>query len=223
MAYNSSKHASTGFTPAELDGGQNIRLPLDNALSTVSSANQLDAVAFLRKWEDNKLAAHRHLLAAQDRQRAAADKRRRDVQYAAGDKVRLQLKDLSPSKLGSQKLEPVTIGPYIAESVSSDVNVTLNLPPSSRMHSTVHVDRLQPHYERDLERFPEVQEPDNPALPVPSATDRSELEHSIEAAIAPVHDEEAEAEGSEPEATETSGRGVRFRKQRDPGFFVSDY
>lgn len=82
---------------------------------------------------------------AQSRAKQKADKSRRHVQYAVGDKVLLSVKNLHIKHPGSRKLLPRYIGPYKVTEIINPVAVRLELPPTVRVHPVFHVNLLRPH------------------------------------------------------------------------------
>ncbi|XP_022030940.1 uncharacterized protein LOC110931872 [Helianthus annuus] len=90
--------------------------------------------------------ARAHLKAAQDRQKAYADKRRRPIEFQVGDKVMLKV---SPWKgvirfRKKGKLSPRFIGPFAIVERIGKVAYRLELPEElSGIHSTFHVSHLR--------------------------------------------------------------------------------
>ena len=86
------------------------------------------------------------LVAAQDRQRAYADERRREVTFAQGDRVFLRV---SPTRGGVRvgrrgKLSPRYIGPFEVLQRVSEVAYEIALPPSlAAVHPVFHVSMLR--------------------------------------------------------------------------------
>ena len=86
------------------------------------------------------------LVAAQDRQPAYADQRRRDISFASGDNVFLKV---APTKGGVRfgrqgELSPWYIGPFGVLRRVGEVAYELALPPSlSAVHPVFHVSMLR--------------------------------------------------------------------------------
>src|SRR6476646_11416251 len=88
------------------------------------------------------------LIAAQQRQKALADRRRVDNVYKVGDKVQLSTKylDLKHSET-SRKLLLKWIGPFEVVQVVGPVAYELKMNPGWRIHPVFHVSLLEPYRE----------------------------------------------------------------------------
>ncbi len=138
---NSSPSVSTGYSPFFLNYGFHPVTPLemlrDRSESSIESTEE-----FLARMDEVLAAAKRQMLKAQNQMKQAADKHRRDVHYAVGDKVllstqHLKLKDL-PTKFARR-----FIGPFkVAATVGSNA-YTLELPATWKIHPTFHVSLLK--------------------------------------------------------------------------------
>ena len=79
IAINSSRHASTGYTPHFLNHNQEMRLPFGIALKEATAAVQVPAAAAaVGVMAANNEAARASMAVAQDKQKASADRHRRD-------------------------------------------------------------------------------------------------------------------------------------------------
>ena len=87
--------------------------------------------------------AKKHLLAAQNRQKAYADTKRHDVTFAVGDQVLLSTANLRLQ--GSRKLLPRFVGPFSIIKVVGKHAYQLELPTHMRIHSVMHVSLLKPY------------------------------------------------------------------------------
>jgi hypothetical protein len=84
------------------------------------------------------------LIAAQQRQKALADKRRVDQVYKVGDKVLLSMKYLNlRHSESSRKLLPKWIGPFEVVQVVGPVAYKLKMNPGWRVHPVFHVSLLE--------------------------------------------------------------------------------
>jgi hypothetical protein len=92
--------------------------------------------------------ARKLLIAAQQRQKALADKRRVDRIYKVGDKVLLSTKYLNlKHREPSRKLLPKWIGPFKVVQVVGPVAYKLKMNPGWRVHPVFHVSLLEPYRE----------------------------------------------------------------------------
>ena len=91
--------------------------------------------------------AKKMLEAAQQRQKAYADKSRRDVQFAVGDKVMLSTKNIKLKTPGTQKLMPKYVGPFEVLQQVGSTSYKLKLPDCMKMHPVFHVSLLQKYRE----------------------------------------------------------------------------
>nr|CAD1827564.1 unnamed protein product [Ananas comosus var. bracteatus] len=119
----------------------------------------------VREAEEKVRLARKRLLTAQSRQQSYADRRRRDIEFAVGDRVFLKVSPIRGVKrFGVRgKLSPRYIGPYeILERVGT-VAYQLALPPKlADVHNVFHVSNIR-KYIHDPEHAmlyepPELQE-----------------------------------------------------------------
>jgi len=87
------------------------------------------------------------LTRAQQRQKAYADKGRRDASYQVGDKLLLNTKNIRFSSPGAPKLMPRWVGPFPVLERIGTLAYRLELPASMQMHPVFHVSLLQPYRE----------------------------------------------------------------------------
>lgn len=146
FAYNSSRHATAGFSPFYLLYGREPTLPLDTVLpsaATPTTEYARDAIALA---DHARQLARTRLTASQDTQRHYYDARHRDAQFSPGALVLLW----SPSRhVGlSEKLLSRYTGPYrvIRQVTPVTYEITLVSPPSPSAavsSDIVHVSRLK--------------------------------------------------------------------------------
>ena len=106
------------------------------------------SVAFVERLQSALTFARKCLIAAQQRQKAYADRRRVEKVYKVGDKVLLSTKYLN-MKHGetSRKLLPKWIGPFEVVQVVGPVAYELKMNPGWSVHPVFHVSLLEPYRE----------------------------------------------------------------------------
>lgn len=145
LSYNSHKHASTGVSPFFAQYGRHPVLPAD--LLPGSPPERLSVETLVQRIHDTLHLVKTNLSKSQERQRHYADKRRRAVTYAVGDKVLVDSHLFRPKLPELKKLLNPFVGPFKVVSIPSPVTVKLELPETMRSLRVVHVSRLKPFHE----------------------------------------------------------------------------
>src|SRR6185312_12563789 len=149
LAFNASKHASTGFTPFYLNGGREVSVPLDLAIEEARTTRQPDAAARIQQLHRDLDAAKEHLLKAQQRQAHHADKHRREMRFAVGDAVLLSTAHLKLVGSGDRtaKFTYKYIGPFKIKRVVNNNAYELDLPAQLQIHPVLNVSRLKAYHD----------------------------------------------------------------------------
>ncbi len=159
FAYNSRKHAATGFAPFYLAYGYLPVTPLMAAFAAVTTdARQLvekdglppSVADTLENIRVSLLVAQDRLDASQDYMEELHNPHRTALQFSVGDKVMLatdynldEVDRLRPKA----KLLPRYSGPYTVKAVKEFDTYTLDLPPAmARQHPDFHVSLLKPYH-----------------------------------------------------------------------------
>ena len=161
FAYNNSLHRTTGFTPFELDTGQDPLDPisksfadavLPDAFRTDTEVNySAEAESLLMEWRDKLTLAKSNLEDAQNYEAThSKSSAQGSVQFAKGDKVWLNTENLSfydkKGKIrGRAKFDPRYAGPYtIVEVISENSAFKLDLGPKEKFHPVQSIVKLIP-------------------------------------------------------------------------------
>jgi hypothetical protein len=177
LAFNASKHASTGFTPFYLNGGREVSVPLDLAIEEARTTRQPDAAARIQQLHRDLDAAKEHLLKAQQRQAHHADKRRREMRFEIGDEVLLSTAHLKLID-GSDRTAKFTykyIGPFKIKRVVNDNAYELDLPSQLQIHPVLNVSRLKAYHDGRV-AFPLRTQADTRPPPAASSSDGDQYE-----------------------------------------------
>jgi hypothetical protein len=144
FAINNAKSASTGETPFFLNHGTHPGTPASVGLPE-GKLPALDAV--FSEMGATLTRARELLKAAQDRQKAYADKSRSPHTFQEGQLVLLSTKNLKFQK-GVRKLHPKYIGPFRVVQMVGQNAAKLDLPQAySRVHPVFHVSLLHAYRE----------------------------------------------------------------------------
>jgi hypothetical protein len=183
LAYNSTVNASTGYSPYELDLGQNPSMPANLVASDRDiigdNANNVAVESMLNDMRRALVRARDNLIKAQERQKKYADEHRRDESFVVGDRIMLDLTDLTFPK-GAKKLHHKWAGPFSVVKVVSTVSYQIDLPANWRIHDVFHVSKLKRFV--DTDKFPSR---DQHALsrPAPVAQIDGEDAYEVEAVL----------------------------------------
>ena len=143
FALNDSYHSSIGMTPFYMTYGYHPRVP-----DRVGQSSRDNPTG--QQYVDNIHAATKRakqlLAEAQQKMKLYADKKRRDLQFAVGDRVLLSTLNVHLQTPGTQKLLPRYIGPFTVSQVINPVAYRLDLPHEMRrIHPVFHVSLLRPY------------------------------------------------------------------------------
>jgi hypothetical protein len=139
FAYNNSVHGSTKDTPFYLVLGRHPRTPLG-----VPAQDKRPAIAFVEQLQALTDRARKCLVAAQQRQKAFAHKKRTEQTFSVGDQVLLSTKNMNLKHAGkSRKLLPRWVGPFKIVQKVGNLAYKLEMSPGWRIHPVFHVSLLE--------------------------------------------------------------------------------
>jgi hypothetical protein len=147
-AINNSYHESIKTTPFQITYGERPRSPLENLLITrnMDQVRCPAAKELAVKMQAAVGRARTAMLEAQQRQKANADGKRRDITFAVGDQVLVSTRNMNLKTPGTKKLMPKYVGPFKVIKKLHDVAYKLALPVEMKgMHDVFHVSLLHPY------------------------------------------------------------------------------
>ena len=144
FAINNSKQESLNATPFFLNFGRHPRTPA----SLVTQSDVPGAEEFAASLHAAIQKAKSALTAAQQRQKALADGKRRPVEFSVGEEVALDARHLTLKTTGPNKLLPKYVGPFKVLQKVGKVAYRLELPSTMKCHPVFHVSLLH-KYHRD--------------------------------------------------------------------------
>lgn len=146
MSYRSAQHDATGFTPALMNFGRELRLPPDVIFGLPPDASVSSESEYVSRLMDDLNEVHKcarsNLNVSSERMKTRYDLRSNPKRFDVGAKVWLynpsRRKGLSP------KLQSDWEGPCLVMECLSSVVYRIKTP-SRRQSFTVHIDRLAPY------------------------------------------------------------------------------
>lgn len=153
ISHNSSRHSSTRFSPFEVCYSFAPRFPSDFVVPSNLSSSR--AGYFLKEFDNVFRSCRDSIHEAQIRQSSSNFRPSTLPSYKAGDLVLLDSSStFSPSsKALPSKFRPSFLGPFMVTKVTR-TTVTLNLPPTMRVHPVFHLSKIKPFVPNDELSFP---------------------------------------------------------------------
>jgi hypothetical protein len=171
LAFNNSKNETTGFTPFYMVYGREARMPLDLALAPLTkAADNPTAAEATARWRAALQQASDNTTQQQRRQKKYADRTRREVRFAVGDRVLLSTQHLKliGERKRARKLTERYVGPYRVKRVVNANAYELELPASLKIHPVINISHLK-EYRDGTQAFPD--RPVRLTRPEPAAID----------------------------------------------------
>ncbi|XP_052732384.1 uncharacterized protein LOC128196192 [Vigna angularis] len=143
FTYNNSYQSSIGMAPFEALYGRKCRTPL---CWFQEGEKVLTGPELIQQTTEKVKQIQERLKTSLSRQKSYADKRRRPLEFAAGDHVFLRLNPITGvgRAVRPKKLSPKFIGPYQILKKIGPVAYELALPPQlSNLHPVFHVSQLR--------------------------------------------------------------------------------
>jgi hypothetical protein len=140
-AHNNALHESVRATPFYLNHGRHPGTPIDGKRNDDVPA---DSAIFVERLQSTLTLARKLLIAAQQRQKAYADRHRIENSYKVGEHFLPSTKYLN-IKDGetNRKLLPKWIGPFKVVQKVGPVSYELEMNPGWRVHPVFHVSLLE--------------------------------------------------------------------------------
>lgn len=130
FAFNSTHTDATGYTPAYLTFGRELRAPRDciyDFRKVVEAENFVPRITpYLLQLKECLVDAKQHLMREQDKRKEVADKHRKPATFKVGDKVLVRTHVLSKKDKGyTSKFAPRRDGPYVVKKQVSSASYIL--------------------------------------------------------------------------------------------------
>jgi hypothetical protein len=143
FTYNNSFHTSIGMAPYEALYGRRCQTPL---CWYQDGESMIVGPEMVQQTTDKVRKIRARMKVAQDRQKSYADRRRRPLEFEAGEHVFLRVTPTTGvgRAIKARKLTPKFIGPYQITERIGKVAYRIALPPIlSQIHDVFHVSQLR--------------------------------------------------------------------------------
>jgi hypothetical protein len=162
FAMNDAHQSSIGMTPFYATYGYHPRHP---ARVSIAKQDNPAGTTYVQTIHDAVKKAKQLLEGAQQRQKAYADSKRRDITFNVGQAVLLSTTNIRLKSPGTQKLLPRFIGPFKVLQRINTVAYKLELPSSLKVHPVFHVSLLKPYHGNGAVQPPQPLSFDDEGLP----------------------------------------------------------
>ena len=216
FAYHSTVHASTGYTPFQLQMGRQPRTPFDTLADTLVETPHKSAQAYVKELQSQMSDIHRqaqsHLIKAMETRKHQYDKKLNFRTYCKGDLVLLRQLACKPG-LKPKLLKERWTGPWEVNQVRGPVNyrITRKVKGGKKERILVHHDRLKPFHPRPGH------------LSTEAPVDKSELEQTMSEEIRRKenleqrqHQECDDSSGSDEDDESESEAGDQLEVEEEP-------
>ncbi|KAF1314665.1 Retrotransposon nucleocapsid protein, partial [Globisporangium splendens] len=192
FAHATLVNESTKFTPFEVDTGRKVRNLIAQEFGVEGGViEQVDVAEFAKNFAEKRQQiiklAQENLKQAQERQKKYYDRKRRDVEFEAGNLVVLDTKNLPlktvarSTSLQKAKLAAKKVGPFKIDAMVNKNVARLVLPPNmKRLHPAFNVELLS-HYVENPTKF--YTRPIPKAVPAILDDETGEALHVVEALL----------------------------------------
>jgi len=152
LAYRSSRHEATGYSPAELYFWKDLRLPLDLIRGVLPGNERVNSFgSFVQELRHKLEGIHENVRQSLNvhslRAKARYDEKARQLHFKEGQEVWF----FNPRRIKGRtpKLQKDWEGPYRVITKLSDV--VFRIPKSNKhRYKVVHADRLAPYFRRKI-------------------------------------------------------------------------
>lgn len=157
FATHTTENRTTGFTPARLNFGRELRVPMENTIELAPDARPRQSHSrFAQRLRDNirntVTMARGNIELAQSRQRTQYNRGRRNVEFSVGDLVLRRTHPLSNASQGfSASLAKRWEGPFVVETRITRLAYRLRCPITGARVGPVNINDLKPFIERGEE------------------------------------------------------------------------
>ncbi|MBW0482008.1 hypothetical protein O181_021723 [Austropuccinia psidii MF-1] len=153
LAYNTSKHSTTGKTPALVEKGWNPLLPMDHLKKNLLTIHPT-AKDFNEIWKEACGTASRCIAEAKEYNKQRWDKTHMEPDFKEGDQVLVSTLKFNNIK-GPRKMRDSLIGPFtIIKFIGKNAVVAKLTEEFSRKHPVFPVSLVKPYFQTEEDKLP---------------------------------------------------------------------